>query len=69
MTRSGDEGSEVPAPRRCRNCGSALATPPDVGWECECGIVVCTEPGCFDEYFKTVAGGEATRCRTCGLVA
>jgi hypothetical protein len=39
-----------------------------VGWECECGAVVCPDPDCFDEYFKQVAGGEATRCRTCGLV-
>jgi hypothetical protein len=39
-----------------------------VGWECECGAVVCPDPDCFDEYFKQVAGGEATRCLTCGLV-
>jgi hypothetical protein len=30
--------------------------------------VVCADPDCFEEFFKHVAGGEATRCRTCGLV-
>jgi hypothetical protein len=54
--------------RPCRNCGRELAAPAEIGWECECGIVICTEADCFDEFFKTVAGGEGTRCRTCGLV-
>jgi hypothetical protein len=59
----------TPAPvRRCRGCQRELRQPSDVGWECECGAVVCPDPDCFDEYFKQVAGGEATRCRTCGLV-
>jgi hypothetical protein len=31
-------------------------------------VAVCPEPECFEEYFKQVADGEATRCRTCGLV-
>lgn len=53
--------------RKCRECGRELA-PSEVGWECECGVVVCKDPVCFDEYFKAVAGGEATRCRTCDLV-
>jgi hypothetical protein len=52
----------------CRNCGRALASPADVGWECECGIAVCSDPDCVAEWFKQVADGEATRCLTCGLV-
>lgn len=52
----------------CRNCGRTLAGPAEVGWECECGIRVCFEPECFAEWFKPVAGGEATRCLGCGLV-
>ena len=53
---------------RCRACGRGLETPSDVGWECECGAVVCGDPECIAEWFKPVAGGEATRCLTCGLV-
>jgi hypothetical protein len=45
-----------------------LREPEGVGWECECGVVVCTDQECFDEYFKEVAAGEGTRCLTCGLV-
>jgi hypothetical protein len=67
VTRSGDPSHGVAASRKCPNCGRDL-TPAEVGWECECGIVVCADSSCFDEYFKVVAGGEATRCRTCGLV-
>ena len=66
MTRG--EGSEASAQRRCRNCGRSLEAASEVGWECECGVLVCSEPECFDEFFKAVAGGEATRCRSCGLV-
>jgi len=55
-------------PKRCRACARVLPSPDDLGWECECGVVVCPEPECFEEFFKQVAGGEATRCRTCGLV-
>ena len=66
MTRGSDDAS-VAGARFCRNCRSELALE-EVGWECECGVVVCRDPGCFEEYFKTVAGGEGTRCRTCGLV-
>jgi hypothetical protein len=54
--------------RACRACGRTLATPAEEGWECECGVVVCTDRDCFEEYFKVVAEGEGTRCRTCGLV-
>ena len=54
--------------RRCAACGRALIHPSDVGWECECGSVVCALPDCFAEYFKSVAGGEGVRCLTCGLV-
>ena len=61
------EETEEPA-RRCRACERALEGPADLGWECECGVVVCANPGCMDEYFKTVAGGEGIRCRSCGLV-
>ena len=52
----------------CDVCGATLAGPAEVGWECECGVRVCRERDCFDERFKLVAGGEATRCLTCGLV-
>ncbi len=52
----------------CRNCDRPLAGPADVGWECECGIRVCSDPDCFAECFKLVASGEATRCLTCGLL-
>jgi len=62
-------GEETPeSPRRCRACGRALESPDDFGWECECGVAVCANPECMDECFKTVASGEGTRCRTCGLV-
>ena len=60
--------AEKPINMICRNCGRSLAGPTDVGWECECGLRVCTDPDCFAEWFKHVAGGEATRCLTCGLV-
>jgi hypothetical protein len=67
VSRGSDDAPTAAGPRKCRNCGRELAAS-EVGWECECGIVVCEDPVCFDEYFKAVAGGEATRCRTCGLV-
>ena len=67
MTRTDDPASGTAALRKCRGCERELA-PAEVGWECECGIVVCSDPACLDEFFKAVAGGEATRCRTCGLV-
>ena len=60
-------GTPVPG-KRCRGCQRDLRQPSDIGWECECGAVVCADPDCFEEYFKQVADGEATRCRTCGLV-
>lgn len=64
-----DDRSRGPVPaQRCRACDRELRAPADVGWECECGVVVCAEPDCFGEYFKLVADGEATRCLTCGLV-
>jgi hypothetical protein len=58
----------TPVASACRACSRALATPRDFGWECECGVVICTDPDCFEEYFKPVAGGEATRCLSCGLL-
>ena len=54
--------------RVCRGCQKLLQTPGDVGWECRCGVVVCTQEGCVEEYFKFVAGGEATRCLSCGEI-
>jgi hypothetical protein len=61
---------ESPAepPRRCRACAREITRPSEVGWECECGVVVCTDSECYEEYFKGVGGGEGVRCRTCGLV-
>lgn len=50
----------------CRACGEAIVQPDEAGWECECGVVVCQEAACFEEYFKSVGGGEGVRCRTCG---
>jgi len=55
-------------PRRCRACGREIQEAAAVGWECECGVVVCTDIECFGEFFKQVAAGEGTRCLTCGLV-
>jgi hypothetical protein len=52
----------------CRACRRALAGRSEVGWECECGALVCAEPDCFEDVFKQVAGGEATRCLVCGQV-
>lgn len=60
--------AEKPTPVACHHCERSLAGPAEVGWECDCGIRVCREPECFAECFKQVAGGEATRCLTCGLV-
>jgi hypothetical protein len=58
----------APEPSRlCQSCHDAL-DPAHTGWECECGVAVCDDPSCFEEYFKHVAGGEATRCFTCGIV-
>jgi hypothetical protein len=56
------------AGRRCRACDRPLQSPRDVGWECECGVVVCSREECVDKYFRFVAGGEATRCLSCGAV-
>ena len=52
----------------CRVCRRALEGRGEIGWECDCGAVVCAEPDCFEEVFKHVAGGEATRCLVCGQV-
>ena len=52
----------------CRNCGRSLGAPADVGWECDCGVRVCTDEDCFKEWFRRVAAGEATRCLSCSLV-
>jgi hypothetical protein len=62
------ERKEPGGGRRCRACEKPLLAPGDVGWECECGVAVCADPTCFEEYFKLLAGGEATRCRSCGVV-
>jgi hypothetical protein len=48
----------------CQDCGQAI-TSDQAGWECECGVFVCGEAACFDEYFKRVGDGESVRCRTC----
>ena len=61
--------AESPAePRRCRACAREVTSPSLLGWECECGVLVCTDPACYEEYFKWVADGEGVRCRTCGLL-
>jgi hypothetical protein len=54
--------------RSCAACGAPLGSPAEIFWECECGVAVCKDPSCFEESFKLLAGGEATRCRGCGLV-
>jgi hypothetical protein len=59
---------EEAASRRCRSCQRALPEAAEVGWECECGTAVCTDPECFEEWFKLVAGGEGTRCLSCGQI-
>jgi hypothetical protein len=59
---------EKPIKLACHNCGRSLAASADVGWECECGVRVCSDPDCFSECFKVVASGEATRCLDCGLL-
>ena len=59
---------EVPQPRPCRGCGQELRSSAETRWECECGVVVCREDACFEEYFKLLADGESTRCRSCGNV-
>jgi hypothetical protein len=52
----------------CQACGEAIVRADEAGWECECGVAVCGEKACFDEYFKSVGGGEEVRCRTCGHI-
>jgi len=52
----------------CRACRRPIEGRAEIGWECDCGAVVCAEPECFEEVFKHVAGGEATRCLVCGQV-
>ena len=54
------------APRTCDVCYEPIAGAVETGWECECGVVVCTDADCYDECFKTVASGEGVRCRACG---
>ena len=56
-------------PLACRACRTAIGSRAEIGWECDCGALVCAEPDCFEEIFKHVAGGEATRCLVCGQVA
>jgi hypothetical protein len=59
----------VERPLSCRACRASIGSRAEVGWECECGALVCAEPDCFEEVFKHVAGGEATRCLLCGQVS
>jgi len=66
MARGGERREG--APPRCRACERELAQPADIGWECECGVVVCPNDDCVAEYFKFVAGGEGTRCLSCGTL-
>lgn len=57
------------ASRTCQFCKKVIGTgAAEIGWECECGAAVCTDAECYEECFKTVAGGEGVRCRTCGHV-
>jgi hypothetical protein len=53
---------------RCLACARDLANPSDIGWECDCGVVVCAREECIALYFRFIAGGEATRCLSCGAV-
>ena len=64
----GRESTSSTTARRCRACERELASPGDIGWECECGAVVCAADECVTEYFKFVAGGEGTRCLSCGAL-
>lgn len=66
MSRTGP-GTDAPL-LQCRACRRALGGRGEIGWECECGALVCAEPDCFEDVFKQVAGGEATRCLVCGQV-
>jgi hypothetical protein len=56
------------APSRCQACERELIQAADIGWECECGVIVCAQDECIAEYFKFVAGGEGTRCLSCGAL-
>jgi hypothetical protein len=60
--------SEVQPLLRCRGCGLELRSSAETRWECECGVAVCHEDTCFEEYFKLLSDGETTRCRSCGNV-
>ena len=69
MTARGGGGVSEPATwPPCRACRRALRVLAEVGWECECGVVVCADEDCVAEYFKFVAGGEGTRCLSCGAL-
>jgi hypothetical protein len=63
------EPATAPPIASCEACKQAFTRPDEPGWECECGVFVCQEAECFDEYFKKIGGGEAVRCRTCGHVS
>lgn len=52
----------------CRTCGRELLVPTDIGWECECGVIVCALEECINEHFRGVADGEAMRCLSCGAI-
>ena len=62
------DGDATSARVACRVCRRPLEGRGEFGWECDCGAVVCAQPECFEEVFKHVAGGEATRCLVCGQV-
>jgi hypothetical protein len=63
--RSAPEGTQSV---HCKACGRDLTSPGSIGWECECGIVVCSHDECTNEYFRFIADGEATRCLACGAI-
>jgi hypothetical protein len=69
MTRARETApSAIAAGVRCQACERSLAHVREVGWECGCGVVVCAQDECTSEYFRFVAGGEATRCLSCDAI-
>jgi hypothetical protein len=66
--RATSPSATAPPFASCQACKQEFSRPDEPGWECECGVSVCQEAECFDEYFKNVGGGEGVRCRTCGQV-
>jgi hypothetical protein len=68
MARKPERAPSEGPPPGCKACARPLANPGDIGWECECGVVVCSDEECTTEYFRFIADGEATRCLSCGAV-